>query len=151
MMCSSRITWKEDRMGLQSSTGGEKGMSTQGAAGKEEEMLTPGLASQHMDPLATRSEPTRSARHQARKQHVTLLMLTAPSSERFISLSGWGDGLIASSGDQSVARVRNSWRDLFSTLNHHNPVTCSKTLQTQWVLEMLMFPRRMKLYESLKQ
>lgn len=24
MMCSSRITWKEDRMGLQSSTGGER-------------------------------------------------------------------------------------------------------------------------------
>lgn len=115
MMCSSRITWKEDKIGLQSSTGGERGMSTQGTARKMEEMLTPGL------------------------------------DEGFISLSGWVDRLIASSGDQSIIRVRNPWRDMFSTLNNHNPVTCSKTPQTPWVVEILMFPKRMRQYDSLRQ
>lgn len=50
-------------MGLQSSTGGKKGMNTQDAVREAEKMLTPGPTSYHTDLLATRSEPTCSAGH----------------------------------------------------------------------------------------
>lgn len=52
-------------MGLQSSTGGEKGLNTQDAAREAEKMLTPGPTSHHTVPWATRSEPTCSAGYHA--------------------------------------------------------------------------------------
>lgn len=131
-------------MGLQSSTGGEREMNTWGAAGEAKEKPSPGPASHHMDLLATRSKPTCSAVHQASTQPLTSLMPTAPLSEGFISLSRWEDRIIAGSEDE-WSKSKKSLEGTVSTLTYHNLAACSRTVQTWWVLEMLMLPRTLRL------